>query len=65
VAISSGSACSQAEPKPSHVLTALGHDAARASSSLRFGLGRGTTPRDVSIAIDALRCALLDLRRRK
>ena len=41
IAVSSGAACTQAEP--SHVLMALGHSKDRALASLRFGIGRGTT----------------------
>lgn len=49
VALSTGSACSSANPKPSHVLTALGRSPALAKSSLRFGLGRGTTVEEIDI----------------
>lgn len=51
LAISSGSACSSASAEPSHVLLALGHSPALAKASLRFGLGRGNTPEDVSFAV--------------
>jgi cysteine desulfurase len=47
VALSSGSACASGGDTPSHVLTALGRDAATAASSLRFGLGRPTTSAEV------------------
>lgn len=40
VALSTGSACSSADPRPSHVLQALGLPEARVRSSVRFGLGR-------------------------
>ncbi len=40
VAISSGAACSSAQTKPSHVLTALGHSSELAHASIRFGIGR-------------------------
>jgi cysteine desulfurase len=45
VAISSGAACTAAEP--SHVLKALGRSTELALASLRFGLGRWTTEDDV------------------
>ena len=48
VAVSSGAACTQAEP--SHVLLALGLSKERALASLRFGLGRWTTEADVDYA---------------
>ena len=47
VALSSGSACSSASTAPSHVLKALGHSDPLAYASLRFGLGRFTTPQDI------------------
>jgi cysteine desulfurase len=45
VAISSGAACTAAEP--SHVLKALGRKTDLALASLRFGLGRWTTEQEV------------------
>ena len=48
VAVSSGAACTQAEP--SHVLMALGLSKDRALSSLRFGIGRATTAAEVDYA---------------
>jgi len=48
IAVSSGSACSSAQPGPSHVLLALGRSPELAKASLRFGFGRGNTPEDVS-----------------
>ena len=50
VAISSGSACSTANPAPSHVLLALGLTQAQAKSSIRIGLGRATTEEEVDTA---------------
>ena len=58
VALSSGSSCSSASGKPSHVLRALGRSPAEASASLRFGLGRGTTAADVDQAVAAVQEAL-------
>ncbi len=40
VALSSGSACTSAQPQPSHVIRALGGGAARALGAVRFGIGR-------------------------
>jgi cysteine desulfurase len=48
VAVSSGAACTQAEP--SHVLMALGLSKDRALASLRFGIGRTTTAAEVDYA---------------
>ena len=47
VAISSGAACTAAEP--SHVLKALGRKTDLALASLRFGLGRWTTDEEVDV----------------
>ncbi len=48
IAVSSGAACTQAEP--SHVLMALGLTKDRALASLRFGIGRATTAAEVDYA---------------
>ena len=48
IAVSSGAACSAAEP--SHVLVALGLSKDRALASLRFGIGRTTTEAEVDFA---------------
>ncbi len=50
VAVSSGSACSSANPEPSHVLLAMGLPEDLARASLRFGLGRFTTAEEVDFA---------------
>jgi cysteine desulfurase len=47
VAVSSGSACTSANPEPSYVLRALGVDDELAQASLRFGLGRFNTALEV------------------
>jgi cysteine desulfurase len=54
VAVSSGSACTSADPEPSHVLRALGLSDDATRSSLRFGLGRFNTADEVETAIDSV-----------
>lgn len=61
IAISSGSACTSASLDPSHVLTAMGLNAADALSSLRFSLGRFTSEADVDVAIGVVSEALTRL----
>jgi cysteine desulfurase len=51
VAVSSGSACTSANPEPSYVLRAMGLSEELAYGSLRFGLGRFTTPAEVESVI--------------
>ena len=58
VAVSSGSACSSANPEPSHVLLAMGLDEDMARASLRFGLGRFTTAEEIDFAIEAVAAAV-------
>lgn len=62
VAVSSGSACSAADPEPSHVLRAMGLDEDLARSSLRFGLGRFTTEEEVDFAAESVGSAVEKLR---
>jgi cysteine desulfurase len=54
VALSAGSACSEAQGRASHVLEALGLPPARTHTSVRFGLGRYNTPAEVDACVDAL-----------
>lgn len=54
VAASSGSACTSASQRPSHVLEAIGVPARAAASGLRLSLGRSTTPADVEYVLEKL-----------
>ncbi|MBI5154551.1 aminotransferase class V-fold PLP-dependent enzyme [Candidatus Poribacteria bacterium] len=62
LAVSTGSACSSADPEPSHVLLALGHGVDRAKCSIRFGLGRFTTREEVDFAAERVIAAVRKLR---
>ncbi|OGB88869.1 MAG: cysteine desulfurase NifS [candidate division NC10 bacterium RIFCSPLOWO2_02_FULL_66_22] len=54
VGISSGAACSSGSLEPSHVLAAMGLPRERAESSVRFSLGRGTTPEEIARVLEIL-----------
>ena len=51
IALSTGSACTSAQPEPSHVLRALGLSEDAVRGSLRFGLGRFTTAEEIEFVI--------------
>ena len=63
VAISSGSACTSAEVKPSHVLLGLGLEDEEALSSVRFSFGRFTTMEEIDRVGRFLVEVVPDLRR--
>ncbi len=63
LAISSGSACTSANPEPSHVLRSLGLTDDQVRSSLRFGLGRFNTADEVEFAIAQVTDAVTRLRK--
>jgi cysteine desulfurase len=62
VAVSSGSACTSANPEPSHVLRALGLNDDQTRASLRFGIGRFNTAEEIDFAINAVAEAVRRLR---
>ena len=62
MALSSGSACTSATLAPSYVLKAMGLSDEAAYSSLRFSLGRFTTPEEIDYAIQKTARAVEGLR---
>ncbi len=62
IAVSSGSACTSADPEPSHVLRAMGRNDQLTRASLRFGLGRMTSASHINIAVDEVSQAVARLR---
>jgi cysteine desulfurase len=54
ICASTGSACTSETLEPSHVLLAIGVPAKDAHGSVRFSLGRGTTPEEVDHVIEQL-----------
>jgi cysteine desulfurase len=62
LAVSSGSACTSADPEPSHVLRAIGLSDDRARASLRFSLGRFNTGGEVDFAVQLVASSVERLR---
>tara|TARA_Y100000588_G_scaffold119857_1_gene131202 strand:- start:1384 stop:2526 length:1143 start_codon:yes stop_codon:yes gene_type:complete len=50
IAVSSGSACTSSDPRPSHVLTALGLNKLDINTTIRIGIGRFNSKEDIEIA---------------
>ncbi|MBA2114012.1 Cysteine desulfurase IscS [Planctomycetes bacterium FF15] len=63
IAVSSGSACTSANPQTSHVLQAIGLSEDLTRSSLRFGIGRFNTTEEVDFAVDVVATAVDKLRK--
>lgn len=61
LACAAGSACSAADPSPSHVLKAMGLTDSEVKSSLRFSLGRFTTADDITVSAQAIIAAYHEL----
>ena len=62
LACSTGAACSSGAVEPSHVLTAIGLPPEEARASLRFSLGRHTTPADIDFVLNVVPAAVAQLR---
>lgn len=54
IAVSTGAACSSGAIEPSHVLTAMGLNDARARASIRFSLGKQNSAEDVDALLQLL-----------
>jgi len=63
IAVSTGSACSSSNLKPSHVLLAIGLKPEEAHSSLRISLGRWTKEKDIEYLLKVLPGIVSDLRK--
>ncbi len=63
IGVSTGSACTSKELKPSHVLKAMGLSDLQAHSSLRISLGRYTTTKDIDYFLRILPRAVEKLRK--
>jgi len=62
IACSTGAACSSGSTEPSHVLLAVGLSREEARSTLRFSLGRPTTPEEIDYAISVIPTAVERIR---
>ena len=65
VACSTGSACSSANLKPSHVIKAIGRDNELAHSAIRFSLGRFNSESEIDKAITIINNAINLLKEKK
>jgi cysteine desulfurase len=54
VGVSTGSACTSGSLEPSHVLTAMGVEAAETQGSVRFSLGIDSTREDIDYVLGVL-----------
>lgn len=55
LAVATGSACTSAENKPSHVLSAMGLTDKESQSSIRFSIGRFTKVEEIELAISLIK----------
>jgi cysteine desulfurase len=63
IAASGGSACNTGATEPSHVLTAMGMPRALALCTVRFSLGRETTPADIGRAAEVFPVVVAKVRK--
>lgn len=63
LAVSSGSACTSANPDPSHVLLSMGRSHNMAEAALRFSLGRFTTETQIERTIEIVTKAVEQVRK--
>ncbi len=63
IAASGGSACNTGATEPSHVLTAMGMPRALALCTVRFSLGRETTPGDIDRAAEVFPVVVAKVRK--
>jgi cysteine desulfurase len=63
ISTSVGSACSSHTLEPSHVLMALGGDAMRANSSVRFSISKDTTKEEIDYALEEIKKTVERLRK--
>jgi len=54
IAVSSGSACTSSSPQPSHVLNEIGIDKKESHTSVRIGIGRFNTNKDIKTASESI-----------
>ncbi|WP_281774401.1 cysteine desulfurase family protein [Methanobacterium formicicum] len=62
-AVSTGSACFSRSLDPSHVILGIGGDHERAHGSVRFTIGRFTTPEEINAACDSVVTVVENLRK--
>lgn len=60
LAVATGSACTSAENKPSHVLRAMGLSDKESQSSIRFSIGRFTREEEMEFTINLIKSRLKD-----
>jgi cysteine desulfurase len=63
IAVSTGSACSAGDLRPSHVLMAIGLSEEESHGSLRITLGKYTTKYEIDYAINTLKEVVARLRK--